>query len=74
MSISAIELNFKIGFEDLEKVLELVKICIKYWKSMEILNGKGIWSIWAEFYWRQSILLFMQCYAMCKIEYLTFLI
>jgi len=37
MSIFAIELNFKIGFEDLEKVLELVRICIKYWKSMEIL-------------------------------------
>jgi len=32
---------------------------------MEILNRKTIWSIWAEFYWRQSTLLFVQCYAMC---------
>ena len=28
---------------------------IRYWKCMEILNGKEISSIWAEFYWRQSI-------------------
>jgi len=36
---------------------------------MEILNGKEISSIWAEFYWRQSTSLFMQYYAMCKIEF-----
>jgi len=30
-------LNFKFGFQDLEKVLNLAKImCIRYWKSMEI--------------------------------------
>jgi len=57
-------LNFKIVFQDLEKILNLAKMCKKYWKSMEILNGKEI-SIWAEFYWRQSFSLFMQCYAMC---------
>jgi len=31
------KLNFNIGFQDLEKVLKLATICIKYWKSMEIL-------------------------------------
>jgi len=35
---------------------------------MEILNLEEIWSIWAEFCWRQSRLLFKQCYKMCKIE------
>jgi len=34
---------------------------------MEILNGKE--SIQGEFHWRQSTLLFMQCCAMCKIEF-----
>jgi len=38
-------LNFKIGFHDLEKVLNLAKMYIKYRKSMEILNGKEISSI-----------------------------
>jgi len=34
-------LNFKIGFQDLEKVLHLAnKMSLRYWKSMEILNGK----------------------------------
>jgi len=61
-------LNFKIGFQDLEKVLNFAKIYIRCWKNMEILNGK-ISSIWAEFYWRQSTSLFMQCYAMCKIVF-----
>jgi len=36
---------------------------------MGILNRKEIWSVWAEFYWSQSTSLFMQCYAMCKIEF-----
>jgi len=47
-SIESIEkvLNFKIGFQDLEKVLNLVKKYIRYWKNIEILNGKEIWSIW----------------------------
>ena len=31
-------LNCEIGFQDLEKVLDLAKRCIKYWHSMEILN------------------------------------
>jgi len=31
---------------------------------MEILNRKEISSIWAEFCWRQSTSLFMQCYVM----------
>jgi len=35
-------LNFKIGFQDLEKVLNLAIMCIRYWKSMEILNKKEI--------------------------------
>ena len=61
-------LNFKIGFQDLKKVLNLAKMYIRYWKSMEILNGKEIWSIWAEFYWRQKISL-SQRYAMCEIEF-----
>jgi len=30
-------LNFKIGFQDLEKVWNLVKMYIRYWKSMEII-------------------------------------
>ena len=42
---------------------------IRYWKSVEILNGKEIWGIWAEVYWRQSISLFTQSYALCKIEF-----
>jgi len=33
-------LNFKIGFQDLEKVLNLAKMYFRYWKSMEMLNGK----------------------------------
>jgi len=33
-------LNFKIGFQDLEKVLNLVKMSLRYWKSIEIPNGK----------------------------------
>ena len=60
-------LNFKIGFQDLEKVLTFAKMYIKYWKSMVILNGEEISSIRAEFHWRQSTSLFMQCCAMCKI-------
>jgi len=36
---------------------------------MEILNGKEISSIRAEFHWRQSTSLFMQCCAMYKIEF-----
>jgi len=59
-------LNFKIDFQDLKKVSNLAKIYIRYWKSMEILNGKEIWSIWTVFYWRQSTSLFMQ---MCKVEF-----
>jgi len=47
-------LNFKFGFQGLEKVLNMVKMCIRYWKSMEILNGKEFLSIWAEFCCRQS--------------------
>jgi len=36
-------------------------MCNSYWKSMEILNGKEIRSIWAKFYYKQSASLFMQC-------------
>jgi len=32
-------LNFKIGFQDFEKVLNLAKMCIKYRKSAEIPNS-----------------------------------
>jgi len=49
-----------VSIKDLEEVLKLAKICVKYWKSMEIPNGKEIRSIWAEFHWRQSNTLFMQ--------------
>jgi len=35
-------LDFEICFQDLEKVLNLAKMFIKYWKSMEILNS-AIW-------------------------------
>jgi len=38
-------LNFKIGFQDLEKVLNFAKMCIRYLKSMEIFNNKEISSI-----------------------------
>ena len=38
-------LNFKIGFQDIEKVSNLAKMYIRYWKSMEILNWKEIWII-----------------------------
>jgi len=55
-------LNFKTGCQDLEKVLRLAKRWINYWKSMEILNEEDIWRILAEFFWRQSNSLFMQCY------------
>ena len=54
-------LNFKIGFQDLEKVLNLAKMYVRYWKSMQILNGKEIRSIWTYFHWRKSSSLFMQC-------------
>jgi len=30
-------LNFKIGFQDLEKVFNLAKMYIRCWKGMEIL-------------------------------------
>ena len=53
-------LNFKIGFQDIEKALNLAKMYIRYWISMEILNGKEIRSFWAELNWRQSTSLFMQ--------------
>ena len=59
-------LNFEIGFQDLEKVLNLTKMYIRYGKSMEILNGKEILHIWAEF---TKVKALMQCYAMCKIEF-----
>jgi len=36
---------------------------------MEILNWKEISSIRAEFRWRQSTSLFMECCAICKIEF-----
>jgi len=49
--IESIEIvNFKIGLQDLEKVLNCAKIYIRYGKSMEILNGKEISSIPAEFH------------------------
>jgi len=32
-------LNCEIGFQDLEEVLNLAKMCIKFWKSMEIPNS-----------------------------------
>ena len=54
-------LDFKTGFQYLEKVLNLAKMCIRYWKSVEVLYGKEISSIWAEFCWRQSNSIFMQC-------------
>jgi len=43
-SIESIErvLNFKIVFQDLEKVLNLAKMYIMYRKSIGILNGKDI--------------------------------
>jgi len=53
--------NFKINFQDLERVMKLAKIRVKHWKSMEIPNRKEIGSIWAEFHWRQSSTLFVQC-------------
>ena len=45
-SIESIEkvLNLKIGFQDLEIVLNWAKMYIRYWKSIEILNGKEIWT------------------------------
>ena len=43
---------------------------IKYWKSMEFLNGQKIISIWEECYRRQSSSLFMQCYVMCKLSFM----
>jgi len=35
-------LNFKIGFQDFEKVWNLAKMYIRYGKTMEIPNGKDI--------------------------------
>jgi len=32
-------LNCEISFQDLEKVINLAKMYIKYWKSMEIPNS-----------------------------------
>jgi len=37
--------NFKIVFQNLEKVLNLAKIYIRYGKIMEIINGKESRSI-----------------------------
>ena len=54
-------IELQIGVQDLEKVLNLAKMCIRYWKSVEVLYGKEISSIWAEFCWRQSNSIFMQC-------------
>jgi len=34
------ELDYEISFQDLEKVLNLAKIYMKYWKSIEIVKGK----------------------------------
>jgi len=56
----------KSVFKILKKYWIWPKWCVKYWKSMEILNGKEIWNIRAEFNWRQSMqfiiyALFMQC-------------
>jgi len=34
-------LNFKIGFQDLEKVLNLAKMYMKYWICMKILMEKS---------------------------------
>jgi len=36
---------------------------------MEVLNETEISSIQAEFHWRKSTSLLMQCCAMCKIEF-----
>jgi len=36
-------LHREIGFQDLEKKLNLVKMYKKYWKSMEILNSTVCW-------------------------------
>jgi len=47
-------LHFKIGFQDLEKVLNFAKMYIRYWKSMGILYGKEISSIRAGFHCRHS--------------------
>jgi len=41
-------LNFKIGFQDLEKVLNLAKMSLRYWKSMEIPSRKDMRSVWVE--------------------------
>ena len=51
----------------LEKYWIWPKRYIEYWKSMAIVNGKEISSIWAEFYWKWSTSLFIQCYGMYKI-------
>jgi len=61
--------NFKIVFQNLEKVLNLAKIYIRYGKIMEIINGKESRSIWAKFYWKQSTSLLIQGYVKCKIEF-----
>ena len=37
-------LNCEIGFQDLEKVLNLAKMYIKYWKSMQIRNSAIVYS------------------------------
>jgi len=36
---SHVVLNCEVGFQDLEKVLNLAKMYIPYWKSIEILNS-----------------------------------
>jgi len=43
-----ISIEFQIWFQDLEKVLNLAKMSPRYWKSMEIPNGKNIRSVWVK--------------------------
>ena len=54
-------IEFQNRFSRPWQSIQMAKICIKYCKSMEIIDGNEIWSIWAQFYWRQSSSLFMQC-------------
>jgi len=53
-------LNFEISFEGLENVLNLAKMYMKYWKSMESLNS----AIWLKFC-SLPLMTFLQSFLHC---------
>jgi len=57
-------IEFENQFSRPWKNIEIAKICVKYWKSMEIQNGKEIWSIWEVQYFTEGKALHYLCSVM----------